>query len=318
MNAPAAPAITGVDVWFHESLNRLARGTAADLNPFLQELKHDGVLNGTRATVRAHFVARDGNGRLQTTGLAQFLAQQVIDYCIPRNRIDEASARLQSTGSADFFVKLNSEARALFTTLTKSGEGGELLIFVLLERLLGIPQILCKMNLKTSSQMHVHGVDGIHAHVLEGGKLGLYWCESKLYASFSNAVAECMKSIAPFLNDKGDGASQRDLQLVRDYANLGDPTIDDLIIRLITNDPSVPNLVEVRGASLIGFDLANYPDLADPLRRADVIASLGTWTDTVGKRVTAEGLESFHIDVFCVPVESVQEFRDALQLELKR
>jgi hypothetical protein len=318
VNAPSAVEVKGIDAWFQESLNRLARGTAVDLNPFLQELKHDEVLNGSRATVRAHFVARDGNGRLQTIGLTQFLAQQVIDYCIPRNRINEAHAHFEKTKSSDFFVKLNAEARALFTTLTKSGEGGELLIFVLLERLLGIPQILCKMNLKTSSQMHIHGVDGVHAHIIENGKLGLYWCESKLYASFSAAVAECMKSIAPFLNDLGDGASQRDLQLVRDYTTLGDPVVDDLIIRLITNDPSVPNLVEVRGASLIGFDLDDYPNLNDSGRQEDIMTLLRTWTQTVANRVTAEGLEAFHIDVFCVPVESVQNFRDALLRELSK
>ncbi|WP_223252149.1 Hachiman antiphage defense system protein HamA [Paracoccus mutanolyticus] len=47
----------------------------------------------------------------------------------------------------------------MFTDLKSSGEGGELLLYLLTERFLGLPQILCKMSLKTSA--HYHGADGV-------------------------------------------------------------------------------------------------------------------------------------------------------------
>ena len=61
--------------------------------------------------------------------------------------------------------------------LERSGEGGELPLYLLLEMLLGLPQLLCKMPLKTSAETHLHGVDGVHGKLLPSGDLALYWGE---------------------------------------------------------------------------------------------------------------------------------------------
>ena len=37
-----------------------------------------------------------------------------------------------------------------------------MLLYMLVQAFLGLPQLLCKMPLKTSSEMHYHGADGIH------------------------------------------------------------------------------------------------------------------------------------------------------------
>jgi len=44
----------------------------------------------------------------------------------------------------------------------RSGELGELLLYMLIEWVLKAPIVASKMYLKTSQQMPVHGVDGIH------------------------------------------------------------------------------------------------------------------------------------------------------------
>ncbi|HRE03210.1 MAG TPA: DUF1837 domain-containing protein, partial [Ilumatobacteraceae bacterium] len=157
--------------------------------------------------------------------LAGKLAEQAVDYCVPRSRVEDARRHLELTGSADRFVRLSREASELFTSLTNSGEGGELLLFLLLERVLGVPQLLCKMSLKTNSEMHVHGTDGVHVKVLDNGRLGLYWCESKLYDDPQSAVRACFDSIAPFLLDEGNGAARRDLLLLRDHLDTGDDVL---------------------------------------------------------------------------------------------
>ena len=50
-----------------------------------------------------------------------------------------------------------------------------MLLFMLAERFLKLPQILCKMALKTDSRLHYHGADGVYAGVTQEGVLKLYW-----------------------------------------------------------------------------------------------------------------------------------------------
>ena len=87
------------------------------------------VLDGTSVTVRCHFVARTPNGQVLVRKLAQKLAAQVVEYCIPPSRIAEA----RSAGSTEAVLALQAEATELFTTLKRSGEAGELLLYLLLE-----------------------------------------------------------------------------------------------------------------------------------------------------------------------------------------
>jgi len=118
------------------------------------------------------------------------------------------------TGSSQKVVRLHTKARKLFTDLVQSGEGGELLLFALAEKLLRLPQLICKMSLNTNTRMHIHGADGLHAGVDEKtGKLLLYWGESKIFGDVTSAVRDCLKSLAPILLDHG--ASKRDLQRPR-------------------------------------------------------------------------------------------------------
>ncbi len=65
--------------------------------------------------------------------------------------------------NAEAVTALVEQARRSFTDLAKTGEGGEMLLFLLAERFLKLPHILCKMDLKTDTRMHYHGADGVYA-----------------------------------------------------------------------------------------------------------------------------------------------------------
>lgn len=205
----------GVEPWLVEALQRLARTEDRSLDPYLVTVGETPVLADSRATCRCHFVRTDPQGNPRVPALINMLADQVVDYCIPRSRIDEARDHLLRTNSTDKILQLQREAKDLFTKIKTSGEGGELLLYALLEIALGLPQILCKMSLKTNPQVHYHGVDGVHAQALADGKLAVYWGEAKLYAEVNSAIDAAMTSLAPFLLDVGDGASQRDLAVAR-------------------------------------------------------------------------------------------------------
>jgi hypothetical protein len=213
------------------------------------------------------------------------------------------------------FTALATEARELFVRSETSGEGGELLLYLLLENLLRLPQLFCKMPLKTSSETHVHGVDGVHGKLLEDGTLALYWGESKLHANINSAIDECFKSLAPYLTGGSSGPAKRDLMLLREHLDLGDDKVKSALLQFFDRSRPEAARVQFRGACLIGFDLAGYPE---PFTEdseeicEEVAAAIAKWHERLGKRVADHALDSFALEVFCLPMPSVREFREKM------
>lgn len=308
----------GFSAWMIDALNERARLDPAVLDACLVTVGEPTLIAETRATVRCHFVARNAHGRPVVKKLARTLAHQITNYCIPRQRIEEAKEHLLKTGSVSEFARLQDEARELFSDLDTSGEGGELLLYTMLESILGVPQILCKMPLKTNPRMHVHGVDGVHARVLDNGNLALYWGESKVHARVSDAIDECFESISPFLvGDEEE--SRRDLLLVRDNLDLGDNRLTAALIDFFDDRNPRSNAVEVRAACLVGFDIANYPEPHDEsgAKIVDAVAKkIARWHERIADRIADHELEAIEMEVFCIPMPSVDKFRSALKERL--
>jgi len=270
-------------------------------------------IKGTSATCRTHFVVCGSDGKPRVEELTHRLAGEVTDFCIPRSRIEEAAQAFAKHGSTLPFTRLQEEARGLFTSLKNSGEGGELLLYMLLETVLRVPQVLCKMPLKTSAQMHVHGADGVHALAKDDGGLALYWGESKLYADVASAVRECLESLAGFLLG-GSEVRRRDMLLLRDHASLTDPDLTTALRAFFTEDDVRSTKVEYRGACLIGFDHTDYPDVraGDEAIQAQVQTAIKSWVTHIDRRVHASKLVGIELEVFCVPFPSVEAFRKAV------
>ncbi len=136
-----------------------------------------------------------------------------VDYAIPRSKLAAAKARDNKFNSTEAVAELVEQAKRSFTDLAKSGEGGEMLLFLLAERFLKLPQVLCKMDLKTDTRMHYHGADGVYAGVTTDGILKLYWGESKIYGDARAAIRDCLNSLAPFLiePEHEEAGRERDL-----------------------------------------------------------------------------------------------------------
>lgn len=310
-----------------ESLARLARGTPQALANLLHDVEVHTTIDGTRVVCHFHSVKLDAHGRPRVRDLVRVICDHVVDFAIPRRRIAEAEAELQATRSTAKFAKLTVEARRLFTDLAKSGEGGELLLFILAERLLKLPQLLCKMSLKTNARMHVHGADGLHAGVDEAtARLVLYWGESKIFSDATTAIRECLGSLAPMLLDDGNGgsASDRDLQLLQRHADLDDSALEAALKGFLDIEGGHYNSVEFRGLCLVGFDCEAYPkapqgptapgDLAAVV--AKVTELMPQWKTQIKNRITAEKLDTFGFHFICVPFPSADDFRARLREEL--
>lgn len=148
------------------------------------------LIDGHAVKIHCHCLAVDGNGRVQLHRLAEFMRNAVADYAIPRSQLAKAKARDQKYKSTEAVTALVEQAKRSFTDLAKTGEGGEMLLFLLAERFLKLPQILCKMDLKTDTRMHYHGSDGVYAGVTPDGILKLYWGESKVYKNVASAIKD--------------------------------------------------------------------------------------------------------------------------------
>lgn len=300
----------GLDVV--ERFRELARGgNNQGLLDFLPPFEDAVSVPNTSTLVRTHFLAHDTNGAPVVEQLAGAMASAAVDFCIPRRKVKRAYEEYEASGSASAILSLNEQARDLFVKSTTSGEGGELLLFLLLERVLRRPQLISKMPLKTNPAMHVHGSDGIHASLAEDGVLDVYWGESKLYQSSSAAFKECFESIAPFLKSDGAEVRKRDLLLVRDHLDV--PQVEMAAHLLEYFDESNPKNMRVRwnGACLVGFDYDEYPNIStlDDQRRQKVSKQVGRWHTSIGRRLEEFELVGVTIDVFCIPMPDVDALR---------
>lgn len=241
----------------------------------------------------------------------------VADYAMPRTQLAKAKARDSKYNSTESVTALVQQARQSFTDLAKTGEGGEMLLFLLAERFLKLPQILCKMDLKTDHRMHYHGADGVYAGVTRDGVLKLYWGESKLYKDATAAIRACFESLAPFLiePDHEEAERERDLILLADKADLSNPELTEALKHYFDKNSPQSKRVQYCGIALVGFDADFYPAanvraIADEIAKA-ARASLAAWRATIGARLTAEKLAQFEIEIFCLPLPSADGFREA-------
>lgn len=292
-------------------------GNPEALQVHLTLVERDVSIDGHLVKIHCHCLSVDGNGRIQPHRLAEFMRNAIVDYAIPRSKLAEAKARDTRFNSTEAVAELVERAKRSFTDLAKTGEGGEMLLFLLAERFLKLPQILCKMDLKTDARMHFHGADGVYAGVTPEGTLKLYWGESKIYSDPSAAIRDCFNSLAPFLiePEHEDAGRERDLMLLSDKADLSDPALTDALKKYFDKSSVMSKRVQYCGVALVGFDAPFYPqENAKAVAEELVIASraeLTGWSKNIGKRLKLEKLDQMEIEVFCIPLPSAEGFRVA-------
>ncbi len=291
-------------------------GDPEALDVHLTLIERDIAVAGQSVRIHCHCLAIDGNGRVQLRRLAEFMRHAAADYAISRPKLAQAKARDAKFNSNDAVAALVEEAKRSFTDLATTGEGGELLLYLLAQRFLKLPQILCKMDLKSDPQVHYHGADGVYAGVTPEGTLKLYWGESKVYAKAADAITACLKSLAPYLvEDEHEGAErERDLILLSDKADLNDEELTAALRKYFDRSSPMSNRVRYCGVALVGFGVPFYPDegavgVADEIAAA-VKEALADWVEKVGTGIVSNKLESLEIEFLCVPLPSAQGFRD--------
>lgn len=299
-----------------DELEKVLAGDPEQLDVHLAAVGQGISVAGCAIRINCHCLTVDANGRIKLARLAEYLRLVMTDYAIPKSKIAEAKKRDAERNSTVAVNRLMQEARALFTDLEKTGEGGEMLLYVLAQHFLKLPQVLCKMDLKTDSKMHYHGADGVYAGVTEDGVLKLYWGESKVYGDAGEAIRSCLASLAPFLveEDSEQSSRERDLVLLSDKADLSSPGLTAAFKRYFDRDSVKSNRVRYCGIALAGFDGGFYPDdglaVAADLEKS-AKAALKSWIGSAEHSIQKHKLSDFEIELLCIPLPSADGFRKA-------
>lgn len=304
-------ALTITDI--EKLLNRSEHG----LDGFIESVSLNEAIDGCASIAHCHVLKRSPLDEPKVKELSEHIAWSILDYAIPRKQILEAKKKSEEYNNNMYISKLESEAKELFTNLKTTGEGGEMLLYLLIQELLKAPQLLCKMPLKTDNRMHVHGIDGIHMKVekTRAGelKLVLFWGESKLHKTLSSGIKEGLDTLSKFLTKEASPEERKkDITLIRDNIDLGnDSELQDAILDFI--NPASPNStdtsVEYRGAILLGFDEGKYGELDHDSICSHVQSKMKSWIASVKKEIDNKKLSHIEIHVFLLPFPSVEGFR---------
>lgn len=158
------------------------------------------------------------------TALADFLSSQAVNYALSRRRRGMFKAQLVAGQNDDLSLTgdVSKVVRRAFIEFRKkhperASEVGEVLAYCVAVHYLKAAQLISKMSLKTSSNMPIYGLDGIHASV-KNGVLNVYFLESKLAGTAASGTADFSKSVAGFNANKEK--ILREYGLVNDLGNL--------------------------------------------------------------------------------------------------
>ncbi|MDD4913125.1 MAG: DUF1837 domain-containing protein [Sideroxydans sp.] len=281
---------------------------------------HQHSIAGLEATIRLHHLKFDGNGRPMISALAETLYGHIIDYCLA---VQHRTTPLTSIESA----KLTKEARKLFIHPTNTpanpdttGEAGEVLLYFLLESVLGVPQVVAKMELKTNPNDELKGSDGIHMCWNEQDKLvDLFFGEAKLYQDVGGAITSALKSIATFHDN---GMHQHEFSMVTKYFKYADANVKTAVTQLFEFGAPTGE-IRINHACLIGYDWQEYgslPKLATPALTEEFkkryLADSQRLHEHLQKRFDTFQKKHLRFEVFFIPFPTVQEFRDAFNKAL--
>lgn len=252
---------------------------------------------------------------------------RMVNFCLPRYRIEEAKRTLEENPDRmDCYVSLVTEARDLFIKTynlnSRSGEFGEILLYMLLESVLHAPIVAYKMYLKTSLQMPVHGTDGIHLGANENNLI-IYWGESKFHKKINSAIDNILDSVSNFYIHP----EIRDNEIRLIHSNLSLDTTNQHLKDEIKNYLNPYNelhnkLIECH-ACLAGFDSTLYSKAKD----ISVPSCEDTFCDLYQKEfqkivdkiintTRLKKLETLRFSYFLLPFPSIDEAREKFQVKL--
>lgn len=296
-----------------EQLLSAVKGIYTGLDVRIREVAYGYSKSGLSINGNFYYLSFK-NGVPTAAEFAEYVYHRIIPYCLPRKLRAEKDAQYVATKDPRFIHELTDQAKNLFIkakkSQSKSGEPGEVILFILLEAILSAPQIVCKMYLKTSEQMPVHGSDGVHLGVsTKAGALRLYWGESKLYGEIAKAFDDIFESIGNFISAKsGRSPKERDLEIIIDHMDIDDAPLKQLLLKYFDPYEEESLAVEEIFACFTGFDYDAY-QMAEPEFKKRYEEKIESACELFFDKMQKAGLEKLQYHIFLLPFPNVKDFR---------
>jgi hypothetical protein len=292
------------------------------------KVEHTNKINDIDVNLHFKFLKFDPNGNPKIDLLVDTLFSYFTHYCFSAQKRSLASD-MDEFEQEQARNKLMNEARELFRkwkseditpdNQPKSGEVGEMILWLLMEVVLKAPQIVAKMDLKTNRKLEVFGSDGIHVNIDKNDILNIYFGEAKLYGDVSKALDSAFESIEKFHTDKMD---EHEFNLVTTHYKLLKDEQQKQIYDFITGQIEAHE-VKINHACLIGYDWNEYQKLDTQERKNFINNFTSTYqqetqrlTKLIQTRFDKFSKKEFDFEVFFLPFKSVQELRTAFNDKL--
>lgn len=249
-----------------------------------------------------------------------FLLKYIVQYVL---RKEEYLPKVPIEELPSKYMDIVRKARKKFIRRNpKTGEPGELILFLILESQ-GIIQLLNKMNLKTSSEMPIHGLDAIHMQVDDQDCVVLYYGQAKMHQDFNSCVDSALKDVKNFDREQ----EQYELNLVSSYIDDSrfDPFVDEIIDILSPYGKHKENLKHAHSIFLgyswdILQDLHNHKgtSLTDSLLEKYGIEQSKLFDVVKNSISKLESVNRYTFRCYVLPFKNVKDFRDAFVKELSQ
>jgi len=278
-------------------------------------------------TLRLHFPAI-AQGRATVWELVTAISDYITPFAVHRGKIEDLHRKYRTLSPDEYRIEcehLQREAQDVFIQAqrkaNRNGEAGELLLFILTEWILGAPQLLAKLPLKTSRNVPVHGTDGIHVgYWPERNALCTYWGEAKLHADITRAIASAMKSIKEAARP---AKAAFELSLVAKHIDTTgfSPEYRSMLLSFLNplESENYNKRIDII-TCLIGFDFKAYETMnldSDEKHFGELArASLEDLAPRISQAIKSAGLKSRYVELFLFPLPSVQDFRDQFQAKI--
>ncbi len=296
-------------------LHAMLSASKANYDACISHVDHAHTCTGVRATTRLHHLRFDPDGQPKVDALAKCLAEHIMEYTVAaRNRpvLRTTQEMAAFHNAARRLFRSNAMARG---AVDRSGEAGEMLLYFLLEAVLQAPQVVAKVELKTSPAMEVHGSDGIHMRWDSVDQVvDVFFGESKLYTNVGDALASAFASIETF---HARGMREHEIAMVTRHFKGADDNVRRAVAEMLDSGRPASG-ARINHACLIGYDwqnLGHTPTTAlaalEAEYRRQYLEDAPRLHRLLQVRFDDCERRQYGFEVFFLPFTSVQAFRDA-------
>lgn len=275
-----------------------------------------------RTQIRAHYLSFQEHEPM-VAEFVQAIVTKLVSFCFSNAHLKAAYAEMKDLDddarqeasnllfmdAVDLFIKAQKNTK-------RSGEFGELIAYLLMEWVIGAPQIIAKMGLKTNPEMPIHGSDGVHLkYDPETERMLVYFGESKSYQKVTAAIKDAVASVATALSpDK----IKHELLLVKQQFDLAGvaPEAREPILAFLNPLSPEASKREMIAVIFIAFDFAGF-EAMKKLDLDEVPAAfekalekaLATHAQTLEAELKAAKIDHRRVEVFFLPVPKVKDLR---------